>query len=43
MHLYGKSETRPYRKMGHVTITSDTLEEAIQKAERVQNTLKVIA
>jgi 5-(carboxyamino)imidazole ribonucleotide synthase len=41
VHLYGKKETRPFRKMGHVTITGATVEEAIQTAERVRNTLKV--
>lgn len=43
IHLYGKVETRPFRKMGHVTVTSDSLEDAITKAKIVQTTLKVIA
>lgn len=43
VHLYGKKETRPFRKMGHVTIVADTLEEAKQKAYYVKNTLKVIS
>ncbi len=43
IHLYGKSVTKPYRKMGHATITSDTLEEAIEKAKFVKRTLKVKA
>lgn len=42
-HLYGKKETKPYRKMGHVTIVDANLSEAINKAKFVQNTLKVIA
>ena len=42
-HLYGKKETRPFRKMGHVTITGNTLSEAKEKAKIVQNTLKVIS
>jgi 5-(carboxyamino)imidazole ribonucleotide synthase len=42
-HLYGKKETKPYRKMGHVTIVDERLDEAIEKAKFVQNTLKVIA
>jgi 5-(carboxyamino)imidazole ribonucleotide synthase len=41
IHLYGKKETRPFRKMGHVTITGDTIEEAIRIAESVRKTLKV--
>lgn len=42
-HIYGKSETRPFRKMGHVTATASTLDEAISKAELIQKTLKVIS
>jgi 5-(carboxyamino)imidazole ribonucleotide synthase len=41
VHLYGKKFTKPYRKMGHVTILSDNREEAIAKARQVQNTIKV--
>jgi len=41
MHLYGKKTTRPYRKMGHVTIIAPTLSEALQKAEKVKHQLKV--
>ena len=43
VHLYGKKITKPYRKMGHVTVTSNTLAEAIEKANYIKNTLKVIA
>lgn len=35
VHLYGKAESKPMRKMGHVTITANTLEEARTKAKRV--------
>lgn len=42
-HIYGKKITKPFRKMGHVTILGTTIEEAKQKAEIVKNTLKVIA
>lgn len=35
IHLYGKTESKPMRKMGHVTITAPTLEEARTKAKRV--------
>lgn len=42
VHLYGKKITKPFRKMGHVTITADHLEEAIQLSKKVQRTLKVI-
>lgn len=43
LHLYGKKETRPFRKMGHVTVTNSRLEEAIAIARRVQHTLKVVS
>ena len=43
IHLYGKKLTKPFRKMGHVTVTSNTLGEAIEKANYIKNTLKVIA
>ena len=32
LHLYGKSDPRPGRKMGHLTALADTVEEAIEKA-----------
>ena len=32
LHLYGKTEARPRRKMGHITALGDTVEEAIEKA-----------
>ncbi|MGC8824081.1 MAG: 5-(carboxyamino)imidazole ribonucleotide synthase [Bacteroidales bacterium] len=41
IHLYGKKQTRGYRKMGHVTVVAETLEEAINRAEKVKNLLKV--
>jgi len=41
IHLYGKKNTRPSRKMGHVTVLSDTVENAFKKAEKVKNLLKV--
>ncbi len=42
IHLYGKKVTRPYRKMGHVTILSSSLEGALAKADQVKNRLSVI-
>ncbi|HEY9189572.1 MAG TPA: 5-(carboxyamino)imidazole ribonucleotide synthase [Sulfurovum sp.] len=41
IHLYGKKETRPSRKMGHVTILSDSLDHARNKAQEVKRLLKV--
>ncbi|MGB4841028.1 MAG: 5-(carboxyamino)imidazole ribonucleotide synthase [Saprospiraceae bacterium] len=42
-HIYGKRETRPFRKMGHVNILGDNLSDTIEKAKFVQKTLKVKA
>ncbi len=42
-HLYGKSTTKPFRKMGHVTIVDTSLESAKTKARYVQKNLKVIS
>ena len=41
VHLYGKKITKPFRKMGHVTILNELVEEAIKNARVVQSTLKV--
>ena len=43
VHLYGKRFTKPFRKMGHVTIISETLDEAKATGKKVQATLKVKA
>lgn len=42
-HLYGKAETRPFRKMGHLTATGDTVAEARARAERAKNLLRVVS
>ncbi|MPT36258.1 MAG: 5-(carboxyamino)imidazole ribonucleotide synthase [Flavobacterium sp.] len=42
-HIYGKRETRPFRKMGHVTIVNKNINEARKTAEIVKNTIKVIS
>ncbi|UEG51715.1 5-(carboxyamino)imidazole ribonucleotide synthase [Mucilaginibacter daejeonensis] len=43
VHLYGKALTKPFRKMGHVTIVNADREKAIETARYVQNTLKVVS
>lgn len=43
MHIYGKRETKPFRKMGHVTVLGSSVEEARAKAELVMQCLKVIS
>lgn len=42
-HIYGKKQTRPFRKMGHVTIVNQNMNEARRIAEDVKNTIRVIA
>jgi len=42
-HIYGKKQTRPFRKMGHVTIVNEDIDEARRIAEDVKNTIRVIA
>ena len=42
-HIYGKRETRPFRKMGHVTIVNENMKVARTIAEEVKNTIRVIA
>ncbi len=43
VHLYGKRFTKPFRKMGHVTIVANSLEEAKSTAKKVQNQLRVVS
>ncbi|WP_405200454.1 5-(carboxyamino)imidazole ribonucleotide synthase [Christiangramia sp. LLG6405-1] len=42
-HIYGKKITRPFRKMGHVTIVNKDLGEARKIAEKVKNSIQVIS
>ena len=42
-HIYGKRETRPFRKMGHVTIVNPDIEKARAIAEKVKKTILVIS
>ena len=42
-HLYGKRFTKPFRKMGHVTILDDDLEVLREKIRHVQEKLKVVS
>ena len=42
-HIYGKKQTRPFRKMGHVTIVNEDINEARRIAEDVKNTIRVIS
>lgn len=42
-HIYGKRETRPFRKMGHVTIVNANMAEARRVAQEVKETIRVIS
>jgi 5-(carboxyamino)imidazole ribonucleotide synthase len=42
-HIYGKKQTRPFRKMGHVTIVNEDIAKARKIAEEVKNTIRVIS
>ena len=42
-HIYGKKQTRPFRKMGHVTIVNSDIVEARKIAEDVKNSIRVIS
>lgn len=43
VHIYGKKETRPGRKMGHVTVLSNERQELIHVANKIKQLLKVIS
>jgi 5-(carboxyamino)imidazole ribonucleotide synthase len=43
VHLYGKKITKPFRKMGHVTVLAPTIEQAKEKADFVKQKMKVVS
>lgn len=43
LHIYGKKETKPKRKMGHITITESTLDKAREKADKAHKIIKIIS
>lgn len=43
IHLYGKTITRPFRKMGHITLIASELETALQNATKIKEIIKVKA
>ena len=40
-HFYGKSFTKPFRKMGHITVLDDDIDKALEKAMRAKDILKI--
>lgn len=43
VHLYGKTETKPGRKMGHINVLADSREELMEKLIHVKSLVKVVA
>lgn len=41
VHIYGKLDTRKERKMGHITVLADTVEEAENKALEVRRSIEI--
>ncbi|MDC3217887.1 5-(carboxyamino)imidazole ribonucleotide synthase, partial [Schleiferiaceae bacterium] len=41
IHIYGKAQTRPFRKMGHVTVVAKDRDEARKRAEWAKNSILV--
>jgi 5-(carboxyamino)imidazole ribonucleotide synthase len=42
VHIYGKQQTKPGRKMGHVTVLSNEKQDLLHKANKIRQTLKVV-
>lgn len=43
VHIYGKTDTKAGRKMGHITIISREKQDLIHKAHKIRNTIKVVS
>ncbi len=43
VHIYGKQQTKPGRKMGHITVLSNEKQDLIHKANKIKQALKVIS
>jgi len=43
IHLYGKKMTRPFRKMGHITLLDESIEALKGRAKKIKEILKVVA
>ena len=41
-HIYGKETTKPFRKMGHVTIAKPVLEDAKNTGRKIKELIKVV-
>jgi len=43
LHLYGKTTTKPNRKMGHITVSGDTMDEVHEKVNQIRGLFKVVS
>jgi 5-(carboxyamino)imidazole ribonucleotide synthase len=43
VHLYGKAETKPGRKMGHVTLLSTEYQDLVYKSNKIKHLLKIVS
>ena len=43
IHLYGKTETKPGRKMGHINVLADSREELLEKLNHIKSIVKVVS
>ncbi|QBO57075.1 5-(carboxyamino)imidazole ribonucleotide synthase [Chryseobacterium salivictor] len=43
VHLYGKTETKPGRKMGHINVLSDSRDELLEQLIHIKSLVKVVA
>ena len=43
IHLYGKEDTKPFRKMGHITVCNSNLEEAKDIARRFLKEVRIVS
>jgi 5-(carboxyamino)imidazole ribonucleotide synthase len=43
VHLYGKTETKPGRKMGHINVLANSREELLEKLNSIKTLVRVIA
>lgn len=43
IHIYGKAQTRPYRKMGHATVLAEDIETAIANARTIKTAITITA
>ncbi len=41
LHIYGKKTSKPRRKLGHITLVGDSLEETLLRANMAKKTIKV--